>query len=59
MYNNFNYDVIKSIIDVNNQIDDELEKNEIDKQKLSKLYQKQLLNGLMINCKIINRNKLY
>lgn len=26
MYNNFNYDVIKSIIDVNNQIDDELEK---------------------------------
>lgn len=59
MYNNFNYDVIKDIIDVNNQIDDELEKNEIDKQKLSKLYQKQLLNGLMINCKIINRNKLY
>lgn len=59
MYNNFNYNVIKDIIDVNNQIDDELEKNEIDKQKLSKLYQKQLLNGLMINCKIINRNKLY
>lgn len=59
MYNYFNYNVIKDIIDVNNQIDDELEKNEIDKQKLSKLYQKQLLNGLMINCKIINRNKLY
>lgn len=51
MYNvPFNAEVIKDVIDINKQIEEEKGKNEPDAKELEKLYLRQLYRGMEINC---------
>lgn len=60
MYNDImNPDVVEQINKIENEIQDELEKDEIDKEKIFKLRQKQLMAGLALNTGFIRVNKLY
>lgn len=50
MYNvPFNTEVIKDVIDINKQIEEEKGKNEPDAKELEKLYLRQLYRGMEIN----------
>ena len=50
MYNvPFNAEVIKDVIDINKQIEEEKGKNEPDAKELEKLYLRQLYRGMEIN----------
>lgn len=47
-YNRLNPDAVKKIREIDVEIADELEKENIDNEKISKLRQKQLMIGLML-----------
>ena len=46
---NLNSDVIKDLIDINKEIENEQENNEPDSEKITKLLYKQLIRGMELN----------
>lgn len=59
IYETMNPETLKDISKIEEQIQDELQKDEVDKQKLLKLREKQLMVGLSLNTGFIRANKIY
>lgn len=46
---NENSEIVEKLVDISEKIDEELQKEEIDKEKLFKLRYEQLIRGLYLN----------